>query len=120
MIFAHTHQQVISGQKSQTRRIIKYGETFDGERIVKNGRCMYQVGKTYAVQPNRGKKAIARIRLKQLRRETVQDITTHDAHAEGFDSVDSFLETWQRIHGKKTNLNREVWVFEFELLQPTG
>jgi hypothetical protein len=41
------------------------------------------IGKTYAVQPGRGKKQIVRIRILNIRQEHLQDITEADAIAEG-------------------------------------
>ncbi|MBL8157307.1 MAG: hypothetical protein JNM70_24255, partial [Anaerolineae bacterium] len=74
MIFAHTLDKVICGEKWQTRRLVKPGETFDADqrRVLKEGkRTLYEIGKSYAVQPNRGKKAVARIVLTGLRKEQV-------------------------------------------------
>ncbi len=117
MIFAHTLDQVIQGQKWQTRRLVKASDCLVEGVAIQRGtnRILYAVGKTYAVQPNRGKKAVARILLTGLRRERVADITESDARAEGFLSREEFLSTWCAIHGIKSDLNREVWVFEFKL-----
>lgn len=117
MIFAHTLDQVITGQKRQTRRLVKADEYFeDNRRITKKGqRTLYEVGKSYAVQPNRGKKAVARILLTNLRKERLDTITDADAKAEGFSSREEFLVTWRAIHGQDADLSREVWVLEFEL-----
>jgi hypothetical protein len=118
MIFAHTLDKVICGEKWQTRRIVKAGEAFDlsQQRVrVNDKRTVYEIGKTYAVQPNRGKKAIARIRLTDVRREKIGVISEADARAEGFASRDEFLKTWRDIHGSKADLKIEVWVLEFEL-----
>lgn len=117
MIFAHTLEKVLCGQKQQTRRLIKSGEKFEKNRyIIKtNQRILYEVGKTYAVQPNRGKKSVARILITGIRQESVASITHTDAIAEGFRSREDFLNTWRAIHGQDADLSREVWVFEFEL-----
>jgi hypothetical protein len=117
MIFAHTLDKVIEGKKWQTRRPVKVGEQFeDGRRITKLGkRTMYEIGKSYAVQPNRGKKAVARILLTGLRKERIESITDADAKAEGFSSWEDFIATWRNIHGQNADLSCEVWVFEFEL-----
>ncbi|MGJ3239404.1 MAG: hypothetical protein ACFE0Q_11910 [Anaerolineae bacterium] len=118
MIFAHTLKQVICGEKQQTRRLVKANESFDVEQqaIIKiNSRVMYKVGKSYAVQPNRGKKSVARILLTDIRREAIGSITNEDAIDEGFESRKDFLETWYTIHGQNADLEREVWVFKFEL-----
>jgi len=129
MIFQHTWQRVIQGQKTQTRRLVKtgdqgwiYGLGFNGKPItysaiirnIPKERVICQIDKTYAVQPGRGKPALmvhwnhpchgidiwqaglgelaaaaaqgyqeARIRIIEIRREFLQDITEADAIAEG-------------------------------------
>lgn len=65
-----------------------------------NYRTKWQVGKSYAVQPGRGKPAIGRIRITGIRREDVRDISDEDTHAEGFDSREAFWDTWVSMHDK--------------------
>lgn len=118
MIFAHTLAQVLNGQKSQTRRLVKPDEVFNPthQRVIHAAkRTVYQVGKTYAVQPNRGKKSVARILLTGLRQETPATISEADALAEGFPSRAAFLEAWRKIHGQHADLNQPVWILEFAL-----
>ncbi|MFN7210069.1 MAG: ASCH domain-containing protein [Aggregatilineales bacterium] len=118
MIFAHTLQSVLNGTKTQTRRLVKAGEqlTADGVCIrTARGRRLYQVGKTYAVQPARGERAVVRIRITRLRCESVGDISAEDARAEGFASPRAFLEAWRAIHGAKADVSARVWVIAFEL-----
>ncbi|MEO8609047.1 MAG: ASCH domain-containing protein [Chloroflexota bacterium] len=119
MIFAHTLDKILCGEKRQTRRLVKPNEELfqaDLPVYVKSGkRTVYQVGKSYAVQPNRGKKSVARIVLTGLRKESVKAISTEDALAEGFLSREDFFATWRTIHGKDADLQREVWVLEFSL-----
>lgn len=121
MIFAHTLEQVIRGQKSQTRRLIKPDEIYsDNTKVTKLGkRIIYEVGRSYAVQPNRGKKSVARILLTGLRKEPIIKISHGDAKAEGFKNRQEFIDTWRKIHGETFDLNTEVWVLEFELLTIT-
>jgi hypothetical protein len=154
MIFQHTHEKVLDGLKTQTRRLIKPGEWIDvsdppNPRVVQMGkdgklRTKWQVGKTYAVQPGRTKKAIGRIRITGIRRERLQDITEEDALAEGCEglwnpmrgyynfreaptdttlfgkySKDHFKQLWDSIHtkpGTRWDDNPEVWVLEFEVI----
>ncbi|MFQ3567608.1 MAG: ASCH domain-containing protein [Aggregatilineales bacterium] len=117
MIFAYTLQQVLSGDKRQTRRLIKPGQQLaeDGRAILNGQRAVYQVGRTYAVQPSGRQKAVARIVLTGLRKERVSAISEADARAEGFPSREAFLAMWRVIHGEDADLNCDVWVFEFEL-----
>lgn len=129
MIFQHTWEKVLSGEKTQTRRIVKecqYLYTgarngsglvlpprvswereeavngrspyYDGEVRDFEGLAIYQVGKTYAVQPGRGKAAVARIRITDIRREDVRNISLTDVIAEGFPSHEAFWLTWCGMH----------------------
>lgn len=138
MIFQFTINDVLSGRKWQTRRLVKAGERsnewhMDGpedmrinEVLVNRAkpdifgmtiaRQVYGLDKTYAVQPGRGKKSVARIRITSIRRERVGDISEADARAEGFANAADFLETFRRINPKST-LDSDVWVIEFELVE---
>jgi len=145
MIFQHTWQQVLTGEKTQTRRLVKpvhcaWSNEFDIEgqpiditdvRIVYEEsyatREVWRVGKTYAVQPGRGKKAVGRIRITAIRREALQDVSCDDALQEGAypygrgiwsTAVEEFAELWDSIHdkpGTTWNDNPAVWVLTFEL-----
>jgi hypothetical protein len=122
MIFSKTLDLVLSGRKSQTRRIRKPHEYMNTTlqcveaTSEKGDRVVYQVGKTYAVQPGRAKKAVAYIVLRAVRDEPVEDISEADALAEGFDTREDFFATWHAIHGVNADLKRRVWVLTFELL----
>jgi len=165
MIFSHTWKMVLSGQKTVTRRLVKPGEydtiqpderwpITDWDKLTcevphsqmhlvtvdavytASGRVKWRVGQTYAVQPGRTEKGIARIRLTGIRRERLQDITEEDAWAEGcyekitdwiefgevmqaeYSSVEVYADLWYSIHtapGTTWADNPEVWVLEFEL-----
>jgi hypothetical protein len=78
---------VAAGRKTQTRRPVK------GDKP-----CRYRVGSDYAVQPGRGKEAIARLKVLEVREEPVGAITHADARAEGFRNVAAFKAAWVRIH----------------------
>jgi len=101
----------------------------------------YFADKTYAVQPGRGKKAVGRIRITNIRRERLQDITPEDCRKEGLDPIQrvsdrvtlipdldlandilrlQFHKLWNTIYvktGKRFEDNPEVWVLEFELVK---
>ena len=121
MIFQHTLEQTLAGDKTQTRRVIHEGDTAIRARynriaaVVTNGRTKWHVGKTYAVQPGRGKPSVARIKILQINSEYVTRISTQAAQAEGFSSRGEFLDTWKRIHGE-ASLGCRVWVLRFELV----
>jgi hypothetical protein len=120
MIFAYTLEQVLQQQKSQTRRLAKPHEHLTAlgafARVeIPGKRVIYQVGKSYAVQPGRGKKSVARIIITAIRRENVETISEADALAEGFASREAFIETWRTIHKTKVKAPQDVWVLEFRL-----
>ncbi len=116
MIFQHTVQWVLdrsphTGEpKTQTRRPAKPGDiviTTPGDphdhtivAVERNGRLLYEVGRTYAIQPGRGKHELGRIRLLAIKREQAHSICKADARAEGFDSPDAFREIWVTLYGR--------------------
>ena len=119
MIFKQA-QQVVDGTKRQTRRPVKPGERrayqwpdgifyyFQDEPsyiptvIIEypvsltgpDCRIRWQEGKTYAVQPGRGQKSIGRIRLLEIRRERLQEISLEDIKAEGITTPEEFARIW--------------------------
>lgn len=120
MIFQHTWEKVLSGEKTQTRRIaLPHADgtgTFDCEMIgypmgiksvqrLKVGadrwKTVYQVGKDYAVCPGRGQYAFTqRIRITDVRYEDVRCISAEDVKAEGFETASDFFITWCKMHDK--------------------
>jgi hypothetical protein len=125
MIFQHTVDLVLSGRKTQTRRVIKPNEaavrTRDNEiqSILHNNRTKWVVGKIYAVQPARAQTQVAQIKITGLSSESVGRISNEDALAEGFDSPEAFFEVWKRMHGEDS-LELQVWVVTFELVGIVG
>lgn len=102
MIFApDLAQAIVDGRKTETRRPANYGP------------CRYQPGRTYAVQPGRGKRGIARIRVLNVHIENLGAITGLGAIDEGFASISSFRERWERIYGV-FDPTLPVWVIRFE------
>ena len=125
MIFRHTWQKVLSGQKSQTRRLAQDSDRLwtveqEGkapEKVLWRGdRVKWRTGRSYAVQPGRGKKAVARIRLLDIRYELLGHITEVEARAEGFASLTEFQHIWQKIHGNYDR-TQPVWALEFRLVE---
>lgn len=109
MIFQHTWEKVLSGEKTQTRRLIKPDEAWATDKndyplhtIVLSGiRRKYIVGRVYGVQPGRGKKVIAHICIHNIRKEDVRNISDSDVKAEGFWGRIEFLDTWIAMHDKR-------------------
>jgi hypothetical protein len=125
MIFQHTIDKVLSGEKTQTRRIRKDGQHgWLGTRehplmVAKDTRPVYQVGKTYAAQPGRGKAQVARILITDIRLEDVRKISDADAKAEGFGdegcaSILDFLVVWTRMHDTSIRFERDVEHWDFD------
>lgn len=130
MIFQHTIDKVLSGEKTQTRRIVKPGDVrvcvempFGGWQPVKiTGIGKYnqpiirwEIGKTYAVQGGRKHKARGRIRVTDLRIEDVRNISEADVKAEGFRDRFHFMQTWTAMHDKCFQLDYYdgiIWQFK--------
>lgn len=135
MIFQHTWRQVISGSKTQTRRLRKPEESrqyithetplefipagFSTGDImaVRHGnnypqRIKWSVGNTYAVQPARTLPAVGRIEITNIRLTDVRQITTEEVYSEGFTLKDDFLSLWHRMHGE----NYQAWALTFQLV----
>ncbi len=138
MLFIHTIDKVLDGSKTQTRRIVKpnhhalnywrteigddlhIGMSGDGTNIgvvQSSGRDMWRVFSDYAVQPGRGKKAIAHIFLRSIRREDVRLISLEDAQAEGFTDEFEFMRVWLSMHNKPL-YKAEYWGMKSILEHP--
>ena len=107
-------EKILVGEKTQTRRP-RHGDNPTGER---GGwidePCRYKVGKTYAVQPGRGKKAVGRIRVLRVTPEAMCDMTEDDVRAEGFESRQAFVNRWLEMYGEGNWLD-PVWKIECEV-----
>lgn len=102
--------KVLTGRKTQTRRVVSGNPRSPWAEE----RCMYQEGRVYAVQPGRGKTAIGRIRVLEVRQTTLGSLTHEEAVAEGFASIYDFKGAWREINGvwwPKT----VVWALTFEV-----
>lgn len=135
-------EKSVKGEKTQTRREVKPWEWLSvlpngSKAVFHRGRIKWQVGKTYAIQPGRGKASIGRFTLLDIRRERVGAITEADAIAEGValnhyycdegvapdfipvhrcEPSVKFLELFESINGKQAvDDNPEVWVLVFEV-----
>jgi len=133
MIFSETWEAVLEGRKTQTRRVAKDGDElryWDAYTpyVYSRGRRKWQVGRTYAIQPGRGKKALGRFLLTDIHKERLQEITIEDAVAEGclYDTVGSFYHPdpiatfaflWDTIHkpGERFADDPEVWILTMEV-----
>jgi hypothetical protein len=93
---------ILQGRKSQTRRVAT-AKT-----------CRYHTGRSYSVQPGRGKSAVGRITVTDVRLETLGEINLQDARREGFQTRDEFFDYWRDLHGG-VNFDLLVWVISFRL-----
>lgn len=104
MLFIHTFEKVLDGSKVATSRIVKPGDMANalttGEifAVTAGSRLVYALGKDYAVQPGRGKKAVGRVRITGIDRYDVRTITGAQARAEGFRDKYQFLLLWCEMH----------------------
>jgi hypothetical protein len=107
-------QAILEGRKTVTRRP-RTGRTV-GNRW-QNDPCRYREHRTYALQPGRGQRAIARIRILSVRPEALHELTDDEVRREGFASRGEFEQTWLSIYGRSNYLD-PVWRIEFELEEP--
>jgi hypothetical protein len=142
MLFQNTWKQVVSGQKTQTRRPVQEGDyaTVDEDnparpiiKVVRTAdagvpKVLYEVGKIYSVQPGAAKKTVGNIRLTAIRRERLHELSETDALKEfpvtsegsmaGAEAaLKNFKEAWNTTYSKsgpRWEDNPEVWVLEFE------
>ncbi len=124
MQFNATWQDVLAGRKTMTRRIAKPTDTavMGGQRgdeveAVRGPKMLrWAVGRTYPVQPGRGKHAIGRIRITAIRYcEQAGGISEEDARAEGFESASEFRAVYGRLNGAET-LNQPCWALSFAVV----
>ncbi len=94
------------GEKTETRRLVKGNP--------QTAVCRYKVGSTYAVQPGRTQRGVARIRVTDVRLEVLGGIDHAGARREGFPSVEAFFDYWRSLHGE-ADPDLAVWVIRFEL-----
>ena len=147
-IFQIALEKVLGGTKTQTRRLVNLGDIamMDAETqcidhvLTGAGRKRWQVGKTYAIQPGRGKKAVGRFAVTAIRREDVRTISEADARLDGFSAPADFWLAWTSMHDELIHktlkevhpshfmnflLERQAslydaWVIEFELVKKNG
>jgi hypothetical protein len=129
VIFQHTWQAILEGRKTQTRRPVKPHQMllpvtpYSAEMCVvqsnvpaKTARVYYREGATYAVQPGRGKKGVARIRITRIRYvERAAEISAVDSAAEGFLTGAEFRRVYGTINGSGS-LGQPCWALTFELV----
>lgn len=129
MIFSDENiARILSGTKTQTRRAVKDNHRCDSEptpahiitRVMTgNGwdRVLYEVGRTVALQPGRGKPAVGRAEITEIRYcDRAGDISERDATAEGYGSIGEFRYHYDRLN-RYGALERPCWAISFSLVR---
>jgi hypothetical protein len=93
---------VISGRKTQTRRLHKHA--------LKKGR-IYTVKRSWIETTGEY------IRITKVYPQKLGDVSEEEAVKEGFSGLDEFRDAWIRINGS-WDPEMEVTVYEFELAEP--
>jgi len=135
MIFSETIDKVLDSTKTQTRRprkIDDIGEidicriangprennTTDLLSVRRSGRLLWEVGRTYAIQPGRSKHSVGRIKITRIRKTILQMISRPDARAEGFKSVKAFNEVWIKLYpADRYKYSIPIYALDFELVK---
>lgn len=103
--------KVMAGEKTVTRRIASTNPRSPWW----NQGCKLKAGRDYAVCPGRGKHAIGRVRITNVRLEPLGLVRTDEARREGFPDALAFGLAWARINGGY-HADTVVWRIEFEAL----
>jgi hypothetical protein len=87
-------EKVINRDKTVTRRLVS-----DNPRSPwAAGDCKLNVGQSYAVCPGRGKHAIGRVIVSDVRLEQLGQVNDQEARREGFRDAEEFREAWAAIN----------------------
>lgn len=109
--FPELAEKVVAGEKTVTRRMVSNNPRspwfIDG--------CSLKPGRSYAVCPGRGKHAIGRVVVTDVRIEMLGRVDEDEARKEGFASSDDFMDAFRSINGRRENDLTWVWRVEFEV-----
>lgn len=103
--------------QARPRREAPTGEETETRREAKpvGPRC-YRPGKTFAAQPGRLEKGVARSRLLSAEREVLKEITEQGVRREGFEDRARFPDHWRGPHGR-SDVEQVVRAIRFELIE---
>ena len=93
---------VVSGKKTQTRRLHK--------RVLREGRI-------YALKRSWIESTGDYIKITRVTRQRLGEVNEDEAAKEGFSSIEEFQKAWIRINGS-WDPEMEVIVYDFELTEP--
>lgn len=96
-------EAILAGRKTVTRRPYK------------GVACKYEIGKSYAVQPGRGKCGVARIQITGGDVQALGHIDNNDAVREGFANKGQFMAYWRHLYHGQFFRGQLVWRIEFRL-----
>lgn len=91
---------ILDGTKTQTRRL---------------GKCRWRVGSIHQAKLNfkKGSNPFAHIKILSRYQEPLGNISEADARAEGYNSIQEYVEVFKRIYGM-WDPDIDVWVVNFE------
>ena len=96
---------ILDGTKTQTRRL---------------GKKRWNVGAVHQARTKLFGEPFAGLRITGVRRQVLCEITYPEALAEGYQSINEYLDAFCRINGTPRSfdvVNQEVWVVDFERVQ---
>lgn len=91
---------ILSGAKTQTRRIHKRG---------------WVIGHTYKIKDTYYCKGLGTIKITRAFKQRIGDISEADIQKEGFKTRNEFMETWRQVNGS-WNPDVIVTAYEFTLI----
>ncbi len=123
---------ILDGRKTRTTRLMTVDtpeEAAAAGRMLAHYPCRYEVGRDYAIQPARNKKAVGRLRvLSVLGLASIfaieagnedryhRHLADYHAKLEGVEDWDAFVTKWRELYGT-TKDDAPVWVIDFALVE---
>ena len=98
-----TINKIQQDQKDETRR------------LVRNNRRPAVPGSIHKLKKDRTNKVYGWIKILDCHQEKLGDLTEEGAKAEGFNSIDEYLDYFEKVNGTK-DPDTMVWVVKFELI----
>lgn len=101
MIFSKEHLYlVLRGRKTQTRRL---------------GRRRWNEGAVHPVKSGRYDKPAGWVRILHVRCAKLGAITLEDAEREGYSSIQTYKQAWERVYKAPWAADLETWVIDFRI-----